>query len=505
MKTLARSLSAVLALMTLYPCIPAQAADVRVLSTIAFERVFENAGPALDRASGHSARVEFGTATAMANRVLRDEPADVYIGPRQNVDALVAAGKARRDSVVDLARSPIGLAVRKGAPRPDISTPAALRRAILAARGVTFPDPAFGSPSGLHFTRVAAQLGISEELKARTRRPPDGTAFGPSMLISGEADLALQQTSELLIKESEIDLLGPLPPEFQLVTIMSAAVPVAAHEPDAGRTFIRSLQSPAAGVVMKRWGLEPIAQPADFKVLSTIAFEGAFKTLVPEFNRTAGHVTDAEFGGAGVMLERVQKDEVADLYFGPRETVDALVAAGKVRPGSVVDLVRSPMGIAVRKGAPKPDISTAAGLKRVLLAAKGITYPDPNGVSPSARQLVKIAARLGISEELKARTRRPTRGTAAGPTMLITGEVDLAVQQNCELLTYAPDIELLGPLPREFQLDTIMSAAVPITARDPSAARALIQFLQTPAAAEVMRRWSLEPIERAAAARAAGR
>ena len=241
---------------------PARSAEVKVLSTIAFQRVFENALPDLDRDSGQTAKPEFGTAMALANRVQQGEAADVYIGPRQNVDALVKAGKVRADSVIDLARSPIGMAVRKGAPKPDISSAAALKRALLASRGVTFPDPAAGSPSGQHFLRVAAQLGVADELKAKTRRPPDGTAFGPSMLISGEADLALQQTSELLMRESDIDLLGPLPPEFQLITIMSAGVPVTSREPAAARAFIRALQAPAAGPVLKRWGLEPIAPAA---------------------------------------------------------------------------------------------------------------------------------------------------------------------------------------------------------------------------------------------------
>ena len=245
------------------------------------------------------------------------------------------------------------------------------------------------------------------------------------------------------------------------------------------------------------------AQAAELKILSTIAFEGAFGAALPEFNRSSGQVARAEFGGAGTILERVQKDEVADLYFGPRETVDALLAAGKLRPDSVVDVARSPMGMAVRRGAQKPDISTADGLRRAILAARGITYPNPDGASPSAKQLVKIAARLGISEELQARTRRPPRGTAAGPLMLTTGEVDLAVQQNCELMMFAPQIELLGPLPPEFQLITIMSAAVPVTAREPAAARAFLRYLLTPAAAAFMRRWALEPIERGDATRAA--
>jgi molybdate transport system substrate-binding protein len=174
------------------------------------------------------------------------------------VDELIRAGKVRPDSVVDLARSAVGMAVKKGAPRPDISTADALRRAMLAARGITYPDPAGGSPSALHLLKVAGQLGIAAELKAKTRRPAEGTSGGPIMLNTGEADLAVQQNSELLIAPN-VELLGPLPPEFQLITIMSAAVTVNAPQPAAARALIQSLQTPAGATLMRRWGLEPIA------------------------------------------------------------------------------------------------------------------------------------------------------------------------------------------------------------------------------------------------------
>jgi molybdate transport system substrate-binding protein len=240
-------------------CAHAQAADVKVLSTIAFQRVFEQELPAFNHASGHAASAEFGGNTAMAERVQKGEAADVYFGTRPAIDALLAAGKLQPDSVVDLARSPVGMAVRKGAPRPDISTANALRSALLAAKGITYPDPAAGSVSGIHITKVAERLGIAEALRARTRRPPGTAAGGPTMLITGEADLAIQQNCELLLVPG-VELLGPLPPEFQLITVMSAAVPLTARQPVAARAFIRYLQTPAVAEVMQRWGLEPLAR-----------------------------------------------------------------------------------------------------------------------------------------------------------------------------------------------------------------------------------------------------
>lgn len=239
----------------------AVAAEVKVLSTIAFQRVFEEAVPTFNRASGHKASVEFGGGSAMAARAQGGEVADVYFGARSNIDALVKAGKVQADSVVDLARSPVGFAVKKGAAKPKISTADSLKRALLASKGITYPDPASGSPSANHLVRVAQQLGIADELQSKTRRPPGGGAAGPTMLISGEADLAFQQNCELLLTPG-VELLEPLPREFQLITVMSAAVLVTAREPEAAKAFIRLLQGAEVAKVMSRWGLEPIAASA---------------------------------------------------------------------------------------------------------------------------------------------------------------------------------------------------------------------------------------------------
>jgi molybdate transport system substrate-binding protein len=254
---LAAPLVAMLAALSGFAATPARAADISVFATIAFQHVFDAAIPAFDRSSGNMVHVEYGGGSAMADRVKNGGAADVYVGSRAGVDALLAAGKVRPDSVVDLARSPVGFGVKKGAPKPDVSTAAALRRTLLAAHGITYPDPASGSPSANHLVRIAAQLGIADELQARTRRPAGGAAEGPVLLGTGEADLAFQQNCELLLAP-DVELLGPLPPEFELITIMTAAVPANAHEPAAGLAFIRSLKTAPGGALMKRWGLEPI-------------------------------------------------------------------------------------------------------------------------------------------------------------------------------------------------------------------------------------------------------
>jgi molybdate transport system substrate-binding protein len=253
----ARKLAALAALLCI-ACTTAQAAEVRVLSSKAFQGAFEEQLPIFERSSGHSLRAEFGGSAPMADRVRNGEVADVFFGVRHDIDTLLAAGKLQPDSVVDLAGVSLGLAVRKGAPKPDISTRDSLKRVLLAAKGITYADPAAGAPSAIHLLKIAEQLGISDELKARTRRPAGSDGPGLTMVANGEADLALQQTSELALMPG-VELLGPLPPEFQLVTIESAGVLVSARQPAAGRALIRYLQTPAAVTAMQRRGLAPLA------------------------------------------------------------------------------------------------------------------------------------------------------------------------------------------------------------------------------------------------------
>lgn len=241
-------------------CGDAPAAGLRILSTNALQGALESL-PA-DFAPGGSEPVqrEFAATAALVRRLQEGEVADVFIGTRSAIDELLAAGKARRGSDVNLARSRIGLAVRQGAARPDISTPDALRRALLAARSISYTDPASGAISGVHFHGVLDSLGIAEAMKARTRHPPAG-GFSARLLVSGEADLAIQQIAELQTVPG-IEVVGPLPDALQKVTLFAAAVPATARRPEAGQAYIRQLQSPSGAAVMRAQGLEPVATGA---------------------------------------------------------------------------------------------------------------------------------------------------------------------------------------------------------------------------------------------------
>ena len=235
----------------------ARAAEIKVLATIGVQSVMEELAPRFEKASGHKLTITFGLGGALAKRVQDGEAADLLIGPRGAIDGLIKAGRLEPGSDSNLARSSVGVAVRKGAPKPDISTPDALKRALLAAKSISYSNPAFGGASGVHFGKVIERLGIVEEMKAKTRFPPEG-GFTARLLANGDAELAVQQIGEL-ISIPDVELLGPLPGELQSVTTFAAAIPSAAHQPHAARALIEYLQSPETAAVMKAKGLDPIA------------------------------------------------------------------------------------------------------------------------------------------------------------------------------------------------------------------------------------------------------
>lgn len=188
-------------------------------------------------------------AESIPSRVQR-EPVDVVIVAADTLDEMIKDGRVLAGSRVDLARSSIGMAVRAGAPKPDISTVAALTRAILAAQSVAVSS----SVSGNYFTNeLFPQLGIADRLKGKVRRI-EGERVG-TVVARGDAEIGFQQISELL-PISGIDVVGPLPPEVQRVTVFAAGVAARSKYPDAARAYIRFLASPAATSAVARSGLE---------------------------------------------------------------------------------------------------------------------------------------------------------------------------------------------------------------------------------------------------------
>jgi molybdate transport system substrate-binding protein len=234
------------------------AAEVRVMISGGMTAAYKALVPEFERATGHKVLTAYGpsmgtTTNAIPVRLDRGEPADVLIMVGYALGDLVKKGKVISDSTIDLVRSPIGVAVKSGAPRPDISSADAVKRALLAAKTIAYSD----SASGVYVsTEMFAKLGILDDMKDKARKIP-ATPVG-EIVAHGDAELGFQQISELKPVEG-IDIIGPLPPELQQITIFSAGIASVSKEPDAGKALIKFLASPAARAELVKSGMDPIA------------------------------------------------------------------------------------------------------------------------------------------------------------------------------------------------------------------------------------------------------
>src|SRR5215470_10414020 len=233
------------------------------------------------------------------------------------------------------------------------------------------------------------------------------------------------------------------------------------------------------------------AEAVEIKALSTIGVQSAIEALVPKFEKASGHKVTMVFGLSAPLAKRVADGEVVDVYIGNREGVDGLIKSAKITTGSDASFASAGMGVAVRAGAPKPDISTPDALKRTLLAARSVGYGNPAAGGAGGIYFAKVLERLEIVEQIKAKAKHPTPGTFIA-TMLVNGEVELGVQQIPELMSVS-GIDIVGPFPGDLQATTIFAAGVPASAKEPAAARALIAFLRSPEAVAVIRAKGLDP------------
>jgi molybdate transport system substrate-binding protein len=233
---------------------PVQAAEIKVLSSNATKTLLEDLGPMFERASGHKVTLGFGTSQQVAKRIDAGEIADLVVITPEAIEQLTKQGKVVPGTQVEVARSLVGIGVRNGAPRPDIATPDALRKTLLAVKSVTFSDPKTGATSGVHTAKMFERLGIADQMKAKYVLG-DGSSTGP-IVARGDAEMAIQQISALK-PYSGVDVVGPLPDELQLVTILSAGIGATGKEPETVKAFIAYLSSPDAIAVIKAKGLEP--------------------------------------------------------------------------------------------------------------------------------------------------------------------------------------------------------------------------------------------------------
>jgi molybdate transport system substrate-binding protein len=229
------------------------------------------------------------------------------------------------------------------------------------------------------------------------------------------------------------------------------------------------------------------AQSAEIRVLSSNGVQSVMVEMLPEFERATGHKVMIAYDTANLLLGRITAGEAADLGILPRPAADDLIKQGKVAAGGGQDLSRSGVGIAIRAGLPKPDINSPEALKRALLDAKSIAFTATGG---SGIHFAKVIERLGIADQVKAKAKIPAGGSVG--ELVAKGEAEMAVQQIPELLA-VPGIQYVGPLPPELQIFTVFTAGVLAGARQPEAAKALLDFLTTPAAVRLFKAKGMEP------------
>ena len=247
-----------IAVLLLFTAIAAQAQEIHVMTSGALSAALRELAPIFERASGVTLVMVSGGSVAGAtdsipDRLRRGERTDVLIMAAAGIDDLAKAGRVVAGSRVDLARSSIGIAIRAGTPKPDISSVDALKRTLLNAGSVAYSS----SVSGVYVsTELFARLGIADQMRAKSRRVESEPVA--VVVARGEVEIGFQQISELR-PVAGVEVIGPLPTEVQRVTVFSAAAATSSANPAGGRALIAFLASPAASAAIARSGMDPIA------------------------------------------------------------------------------------------------------------------------------------------------------------------------------------------------------------------------------------------------------
>jgi molybdate transport system substrate-binding protein len=207
--------------------------------------------PGFEKATGNKVTTDWGGVTEVAMRVAGGETADIVILPVAQIDDLIARGKLVAGTRVVVAKSGVGIAIKSGAPKPDIHSGDGVRKALLAAKSIAYST----GPSGAHMADLIKKWGIADQLKGKIVISPADTPVGV-VVARGGAEIGFQQVSEL-VHVRGIDYLGPLPPDIQVTTVFAAALHKDARSPDAARALIKFLSAPEAAPVIKKTGMDP--------------------------------------------------------------------------------------------------------------------------------------------------------------------------------------------------------------------------------------------------------
>jgi molybdate transport system substrate-binding protein len=232
----------VLAVTVAVPAAPARADELIVFSAGAVRAIVTELSEAFRQETGHAVALSFGTVGVTRGKLASGAPVDVVIMTDTAVDDVIREGGLLAGSRADLARTGMGVGVRDGAPRPDISTPEAFKATLLAAKSLVYVDPAQGATSGIHFKSVLERLGIADAVRAKTQLVAGG--YPAEKVASGEAELVVHQISEIVPVKGVV-MIGPLPADLQKVTVYSAGLATRSTHPEAARAFVAFLTRPA--------------------------------------------------------------------------------------------------------------------------------------------------------------------------------------------------------------------------------------------------------------------
>lgn len=222
------------------------------------------------------------------------------------------------------------------------------------------------------------------------------------------------------------------------------------------------------------------------KLLSSMATRELLSELTAEYQRSTAQAVSCEAAGGVDVAKRVRAGEAVDVVVLSSTAIDSLIAAGSLLPDSRIDLVKSGVSIAVRAGAPHPDVASEEAVNRAVLAAKTLSY----STGPSGVYLEKLFERWGILADIRARIVVPPPGIPVG-SLVANGAVELGFQQLSELMTL-PGIEVIGPLPPEIQTITTFSGGISSGCMRPELARALLGYLASPSVAHTKGRYGME-------------
>jgi molybdate transport system substrate-binding protein len=228
-------------------------AEIKVLSATALKEVLGALATQIERATGCTLAVSCTTSGGIAKRIAGGECADAIILAASELPALITQGAVVAGSAVEIGRSNIGVGVRRGAAKPDISSPDAFKRALIAAKTVAYTDPAAGGPSGAYLARLLQEMGIADQIVTKLAAGgPDGLVG--TIVARGDAAIGLHQIPELIA--AGVDLVGPLPAELQKPTVYAAAIPASAQHANASKALIAFLATATAAAAVKAHGME---------------------------------------------------------------------------------------------------------------------------------------------------------------------------------------------------------------------------------------------------------